>query len=329
MAKRRNGGLWGERYRLPEERRPARSINVYVNVNRNHAIFAHLVAEGDPGAGRRPGPEGTMPAITGGSKDLREQTEMTTGKAPVKTDQGHDEIAHRTRRLSQRHRTVLLFVDGRRDEDEILWLAVRAGVPPACYAELVELGLVASPGSAQGAVAPDSTDETPTPPLPLRAAYVRSGMAPLSDSAAVPLDTSIEADAVVPPVPPAPQHTHQVASAATAESSRTTLLEDDKMPESWDPGGFDDPITRALEDRPLEEARELLIRAVTREAPLAGSLTLIRLRRARSREEMQELLDEVESRISRPRNREMVEQTLRRARHLLGLSSHTSFLVSR
>jgi hypothetical protein len=88
-------------------------------------------------------------------------------------------------------------------------------------------------------------------------------------------------------------------------------------------------MTRAVEDRPLEEARDLLIGAVTREAPVAGSLTLIRLRRARSREEMHELLDEVESRINRPRNREVVEQTLQRARHLLGLSSHTSFLVSR
>lgn len=321
--------VWGERDRLAQGRRPVRLLYVYVNVKWNHAIFAHLVAEGDPGARRRPGPASTMTAITGRFKDLQEHIEMATAKVPVKTEQGHDEIAHRTRRLSQRHRTVLLLVDGHRDEGEILSLAARAGVPPACYAEVLQLGLVALPESAEGAAAPDSTDEMPTTPLALRPAYVRAGMAPLSDSAAAPLDSAVEDDAIAPPGQSAPQPSHPIAPAASAEGSRSALPHGEATPGPWGTSGFDDSLTGAAEDRPLEEARDLLIRAVTREAPVAGSLTLIRLRRAGSREELQRLLDEVESRISRPRNRDTVEQTLRRARHLLGLSSRTSFLVSR
>jgi hypothetical protein len=305
-----------------------------------------------------------MSAITGGSEDPREHIQMTTGKVPVKTDQGHDEIAHRTRRLSQRHRTVLLLVDGRRDEGEILWLAARAGVPEACYLELVERGLVTLAPPPQDAAACAAPDDVATSPVPLRPAYVRSGMAPLSNNAAAALDDNApEQDAVVAsgapgqaeamasseatidawadsrpdPQSPAARYASRLSAPGlpmsplapskvgpdSLPSARHTRAPDSGL------GDFDDPMTCAAEDRPLQEARELLIRAVTREAPAAGSMTLMRLRRASTCDEIQDLLDEVESRISRPRNREVVEQTLRRARHLLGLSSNTSFLVSR
>jgi hypothetical protein len=305
-----------------------------------------------------------MTAITGGFEDPREHTQMTTGKAPVKTDQGHDEIAHRTRRLSQRHRTLLLLVDGRRDEGEILRLAVRAGVPESCYLELVERGLVTLAPSPQDAAACAASDNVATSPVPLRPAFVRPGVAPLSDSAAGALDDNAPAqDAVV--ASGAPGQAAEMASSESIIDARADSRPDSQSPAARYASRFsasglptsplapskvepdsqpsarhtrapdsglddsDEPMSRAAEDRPLEEARELLIRAVTRESPVAGSLTLMRLRRASTRDEIQDLLDEVESRISRPRNREVVEQTLRRARHLLGLSSNTSFLMSR
>ena len=37
---------------------------------------------------------------------------------PVKTAAGQDELTHRSRGLGQRHRTLLLLVDGRRSSDE-------------------------------------------------------------------------------------------------------------------------------------------------------------------------------------------------------------------
>lgn len=78
-------------------------------------------------------------------------------------------------------------------------------------------------------------------------------------------------------------------------------------------------------DPSLEEARELLVRAVRAAAPVAGSLTTIRLRRARSRADLANLLGEVEARIVRPPRELAAQQTLRRVRLLLDVP-HDSLL---
>ena len=72
-------------------------------------------------------------------------------------------------------------------------------------------------------------------------------------------------------------------------------------------------------DRPLEEARALLLRAVRSEAPVAGTLTLLKLKRAATREALAALLDEVEQRLRKPHRRIIAAQTLRHVRHLLTL----------
>jgi hypothetical protein len=78
---------------------------------------------------------------------------MDAGSIPIKTAHGLDELARRTLRLSQRHRTVLLLVDGRRTLEQVQSLAQRAGAPGSCFGELLELGLVHLPlplAQAQG-----------------------------------------------------------------------------------------------------------------------------------------------------------------------------------
>ncbi|MDH4061416.1 MAG: hypothetical protein OEU94_11450 [Aquincola sp.] len=72
-------------------------------------------------------------------------------------------------------------------------------------------------------------------------------------------------------------------------------------------------------DVPLNEARALLVRAVRSEAPLAGALTIIKLKRAATREALAALLDEVEQRLKKPHRRVIAAQTLRHVRHLLTL----------
>jgi hypothetical protein len=72
-------------------------------------------------------------------------------------------------------------------------------------------------------------------------------------------------------------------------------------------------------DRPLDEARELLLKAVRSQAPLAGALTLLRLKRAATREALEALLDEVEQRLRKPHRSIIAAQTLRHVRHLLTL----------
>jgi hypothetical protein len=78
-----------------------------------------------------------------------------------------------------------------------------------------------------------------------------------------------------------------------------------------------------LEDGPLAEARALLIRAVRTEAPLAGTFTLLRLKRAATRVELEALLDEVEQRLRKPHRRVIAAQMLRHVRHLLTLPAHS------
>jgi hypothetical protein len=75
----------------------------------------------------------------------------------------------------------------------------------------------------------------------------------------------------------------------------------------------------AGKDRPLDEARSLLLKAVRSEAPVAWALTLLRLKRATTREALESLLDEVEQRLRKPHRRIIAAQTLRHVRHLLSL----------
>jgi hypothetical protein len=194
---------------------------------------------------------------------------MTVNEVPVKTAAGVAELAHRTRGLSQRHRTVLLLVDGRRNLGQILVLAKAAGVAPAVFDELVALELVAPP--LVGASDPAETDHID---LPL------SG-APGGDSSLPPSTRSL-----------------------APESGWSTL------------GGL--PSGSGV-DRPMEEARELLMRAIRAQAPVSGSLTLLKLRRATSREDLQALLGEVEQRLHKPHRTIVATQTMRHVRHLLGL----------
>lgn len=66
----------------------------------------------------------------------------STPPPPHKTALGHEELRQRTRRFSQRHRTVLLLVDGKRGRDEVLVLAEKAGASVTCFDDLVDAGLI-------------------------------------------------------------------------------------------------------------------------------------------------------------------------------------------
>ena len=70
---------------------------------------------------------------------------MAAGNAPIKTPQGLAELATRALRVSQRHRTMLFLVDGRRSEAQIRNLAEQAGVPATCFDELMTIGLIEYP----------------------------------------------------------------------------------------------------------------------------------------------------------------------------------------
>ena len=216
---------------------------------------------------------------------------MVAGTIPIKTPLGQAELSARKRSVSQRHRTVLFLVDGKRNAAEVRSMALQAGVPENCFDELLALGLIMLPE-------PSFLPFIEAPPPQLAPILHVDVPLPGPDSlSAVP-------DSLLPP-----------SRTLHPESvSADSVLRDMPVPDSWLPSDLDGP---SAQDPDFAEARLILLRAVRAEAPLAGSLTLMRLRRARSRADLVPLLDEVELRISKPHRSLAATQTMRRVRHLL------------
>lgn len=215
---------------------------------------------------------------------------MSTTYVPSKTPEAVQELASRQRKLSQRHRTVLLLVDGRRPEDEVRQLAVAAGSPDTCYDELVDLGMISRPAPFDSEPMPLEAAEPPVP-VPLPAA----GAVPTHDSV---VSSLLPAAASLHPDSHLDSSLNELSGAAM-----------DAVDAERQAGG--------VQDEALEEARAILLKAVRAEAPMAGSLTMLRLRRARSREDLEALLEEVEARIFKPFKGLWASQTMARVRELL------------
>lgn len=210
---------------------------------------------------------------------------MDAAAHPVRSAAGRAELGSRERRLSQRHRTVLFLVDGRRSETEVRTMAALAGVPGTCFGELVGLGLIDFPSPAPVAgVSLQQPDPGLTLPVPETAPADLDSLLPASRTLA---PESISADS-------------RFDDRFIADSSRLPPTPGDEL---------GDPV--------VAEVREILLRAVRSAAPVAGSLTLLRLRRARTRGELTGLLDEVMQRIARPPRSLAATQILRRVHALL------------
>ena len=213
---------------------------------------------------------------------------MATTNVPFKTPEAVAELSSRQRKLSQRHRTVLLLVDGRRAEDEVRELARAAGSPETCFDELLDLGMISRPA--------------PLEPEPRKArAMVESRPVPLDVELTIPLAPD-SVQSVLPASLSLQPESHLDSSVNELAGAAMDALESEP---------FD------VQDEALEEARAILLRAVRAEAPVAGSLTMLRLRRARTREDIESLLEEVESRIFKPFKGLWASQTMARVRELL------------
>lgn len=214
---------------------------------------------------------------------------MATINVPIKTPEAVAELSSRQRKLSQRHRTVLLLVDGRRPEDEVRQLARAAGSPESCFDELLDMGMISRPMPLE----PEPPKEPVvmvSRPVPLQMAPPQETLGPDSMVSALPPSLSLQPES------------HLDSSMSELAGAAMDALESEP---------FDD------QDAALEEARAILLRAVRAEAPVAGSLTMMRLRRARTREDLESLLEEVESRIFKPFKGLWASQTMARVRELL------------
>jgi hypothetical protein len=214
---------------------------------------------------------------------------VATTKVPIKTPEAVAELSSRQRKLSQRHRTVLLLVDGRRAEDEVRQLAIAAGSPDTAFDELLDLGMISRPAPLEVERPAKASTMAESRPMPLQA-DTQVSMAPDSVVSQLPASLSLQPES------------HLDSSLNELTGAAMDALDSEP---------FD------LQDAALEEARAILLRAVRAEAPVAGSLTMLRLRRARTREDIESLLEEVESRIFKPFKGLWASQTMARVRELL------------
>jgi hypothetical protein len=255
---------------------------------------------------------------------------------PVKTPEGQAEIRQRQRGLSQRQRTMLLLVDGRRSMAQVKQVAVQAGATDTAFDELLDLGLIAVREPAVPArpvpVAPVSA-----PAVPAAVASAPAIAAPVPAASASPVYAAVEAPASEPPAvvpsgfteldsaPMELQAEEEEESprrkAANTRSGSTGIV--DSMVSSLFPllesafGALGPGEDLGPRDDALEQARCMLLREVRAKAPVTGALTLMKLRRARNREELAALFEEVDSHISKPMRRLSAQQTLLHARGLL------------
>lgn len=219
---------------------------------------------------------------------------MLAGTIPVKTAEGQAELSGRARRVSQRHRTVLFLVDGRRSEADILALAAQAGVPKNCFDDLVEQGFIMRAYPTFSILIDEPAAEPDVLHIDLPIGGPDSSLIPL------PAARTLQPDSVS-------------LDSVAGVSGET---------DSWLPSDHAE-LRRA--DPAFAEARLILMREVRAQAPVTGSLTLLKLRRAQSRAELAKLLGEVEGRLRKPHRSVTVDHTLDRVRQLLGEPAGSGF----
>ncbi len=249
---------------------------------------------------------------------------------PCKTERGQEEIRRRSQAIGQRLRTVLLLVDGRRTRAELHELAQRLGASEECLVELQMLGLIRLPEPA------------PAPELELEPRRPSQQPEARPDASAAPVQGVDAAQAVQPaPLPMEEFIQPQYAERLTADfydeatSPDPDRLQDD-APTTTRSGLVDSmmstlfPLLESafgnlgrvedsgpVQDPAMQEVRLMLMREVRSRAPVAGAMTVMKLRRAGTREELLALLDEVATHISQPMRQLSAQQILTNARTML------------
>ncbi len=209
---------------------------------------------------------------------------------------------------------MLLLVDGARTVESVLHLSLQAGVPASCLNELISLGLVVVPqsmgmrwttavidaASSGTSVSRGRSESAAAQPAARQPAQPDSGFVDADTDVFASCDEAADREVDADPLP--------TTTLPDTEFGVSTVVTDSVLDES-DDGGF-------LQN-PLEEARELLVHAVTTEAPVAGALTLMRLKRARTPMDLLALIHEVEARINRPHRAMATQQLMGRVAQLL------------
>jgi hypothetical protein len=268
---------------------------------------------------------------------------ISTPAIPTKTALGHEELRHRVHRLSQRHRTVLLLVDGVRSLAEVLGMAQKAGASTQHFEELLRLGLVelpvppAPPPAVQEPAGVLSSVSVPAPApqaAPAAEAATPQPQGPLARAlaeAAQPVPEALPAQP--PPAPEAHAPARRRTPAPAARPSRREAAP--PTPPLTLDVPLELPVLTVIEEAPdggptpsetavHEQVLALLRTVVHREPPPFTSRVPARLARCDSLRELGDLVLEIERYLvhsRRERNLREVMPLLREARELLGLGN--------
>ena len=242
--------------------------------------------------------------------------------APTKTPQGHDELRHRTHRLGQRHRTILLLIDGVRPVSEVLSLAHQAGAETSHFEDLVRLGLVELPAEAMAA------DPRETAPGAFDMLKVTSVELEVAEQAAAPPEQAavLPETPVVSVAPREPAIAVEPVPADAPPAAQPSVTAPPPPPPIAElPPAVVAPTPRApvpASDVPvLQQVRHHLIDTLRLDAPLFSARMFVRVRGAQSTRELIELVWEIESHLTRARHSRRELLSLQRARELLGLGN--------
>jgi hypothetical protein len=265
---------------------------------------------------------------------------------PVKTALGQEELKSRAHRLGQRHRTVLLLVDGRRPLSEVLSLAQQAGSATSHFEDLVRLGLVDVPADPEpaaeraAAATPPAPAPAPAEELPqvtevqfdVPAPEAASGDAVEAETApSEPAEAEAHSEAhseagiVTPAAAPRPVIAQPEAPAVEASELPQVRLPETppvRLPEA-PPVGLPEapPAAARAEADALQPVRNLLIETLRIDAPLFSARMFVRVRNARTAADLIELIWEIQEHLTRARRAQRELQSLQRARELLGLGN--------
>ena len=262
-----------------------------------------------------------------------------------RTEAGNTELQTRARKLPQRLRTLLLLIDGKRSVAELSQMALQAGAPADGLENLIAEGFVQFEASPVKAEVPPQTLETPANIL----------QAP---ALAAPLQPEIQEPAVVAPpasettIAKAEQAlpaTEQTVGAFPPTQAMETLATINKP---VDPDGVEEafPDTLMMGDPSLSDnetseesiqeeilvpsssisnllsgetrvtqARMLLLNALKKYTPVAGAMLSVRVVRAKFREDLLGLLDEVSIKLAKSESPEEGARVIEQARELLTL----------
>lgn len=242
---------------------------------------------------------------------------MSKPRPPVKTALGLDELRSRAHGLNQRHRTMLLLVDGTRPLSEVLALGLQAGARTSHFEDLVRLGLVD--------VAIEADPVAPTPSQVGAIDAIDSGGIHTRSSAfAVEIDEPAAASA--PGLEPARSAPRRPASAERADRSpRSPTATAVRSTEADDASTSvlrqRRALARADDEAVTQEVRGLLIDTLRIDAPLFAAMTLVRVRRAQTAKELINLVWEIERHLVSAPPQPAAMRSLYRARELLGMGN--------